>query len=1024
MLTLSELRTVQFYQWDERCRGWYLYERAVDLEPPFEPFGIRYPEQRYVDDGKVPSLFQKAASLLKGMMGKAETTVEPEPVFAELAPYYTEQGAPLRAIRISLPKGSGFSSLPMEQLLFMLSMAAYQISFEIHADSERIAIYIVCREPDYRHVSKHLRAYIPTAILTDEPEAPKSFLSDDASGYIIDFGLAEEFMRPISIGKPNDTDSYVNLFAILNHLEEGEKAVYQVLFQGAFNPWATEILRSVSDGKNGSFFEDAPEMVPLAKEKVATPLCGVAVRVYGRGENTYASQQLANSLAQAVSSFTRSPYNSLVGLPVGNDMGDALTEDMYFRESHRLGMLLNCKELATLVHLPKAEVISGKLAADGRKTKAAPKIAIGNPFALGLNIHQGKEMPVTVNTEHRLRHMHVIGATGTGKSTFLLNCIVQDINMGTGVAVLDPHGDLIESILEWMPAHRLQDVVVIDPADGEYPVAFNILSAHSEIEKNILSSDLVAVFRRLSTSWGDQMNSVFANAILAFLESDNGGTLIDLRRFLIEKGFRDEFLTTVSDPSIRYYWQKEFPLLKSGSIGPILTRLDSFLRPKLIRNMVAQPKGLDFEDFLDNSKIVLVKLSQGLIGTENSYLLGTFVVAKLHQAALARQAKARETRRPYYVYIDEFQHFITPSMASILSGARKYGLGLILAHQDMQQLLKEDSELASSVTANSGIKVAFRLGDTDAKRFEQLFSGFDSSDLQNLETGQAVVRIERPEWDCSLSIEPLPKIEAIIARQNREAVLASSRAMYGTPKEEIEEALANATKEEQPKARKANAILIQATEHTKEEVAQEEAPVIVTTSPPAPKPVANSDIAEAGERYKKSVDEQEKQREHIYLQQLVKKLAEQRGFKAVIEEPLEDGGRVDVSLSKEGLRIACEISVTNTATYETKNIQKCFRAGYGFVFVISSTDSHLEAIRAIASKEFIESNMTCIRFLKPEMLGPMLDSLLPKEDVPEQRIKGYRVNVRYTEASQPSEAGKTIAETIMKNSRDRSSPIT
>ncbi len=248
--------------------------------------------------------------------------------------------------------------------------------------------------------------------------------------------------------------------------------------------------------------------------------------------------------------------------------------------------------------------------------------------------------------------------------------------------------------------------------------------------------------------------------------------------------------------------------------------------------------------------------------------------------------------------------------------------------------------------------------------------------------------------------------------------------MYGTPKDEVEKALASVTQEEPPKARKADAPVIQAVKSPKEETAEKEAPIANTVPTPPLKPVSDNDIAEAGEKYKKAVEEQEKQREHVYLQQLVKKLAEQRGFKAVIEEALQDGGRVDLSLSKEGLLIACEISVTNTAAYEARNIQKCFRAGYGFVFVISSSETHLQAIRSIALNEMPESDMVHTRFLQPEMLGQMLDSFLPKEDVPEQRIKGYRVNVRYGTTSQPNETGKTIAETIVKNSRNRNLPKT
>ena len=216
---------------------------------------------------------------------------------------------------------------------------------------------------------------------------------------------------------------------------------------------------------------------------------------------------------------------------------------------------------------------------------------------------------MTLGPEQRVRHTYVIGASGTGKSTLLLNLIVQDIQHGNGVGVLDPHGDLIDQILALVPEERAADVVLLDPSDEEYPVGFNILSAHSELEKNLLASDLVGVFRRLSASWGDQMSSVLANAILAFLESDRSGTLADLRRFLVEGDFRQAFLQTVRDPEVVYYWQKEFPLLTGKPQGPILTRLDTFRRPKLIRHMISQKENrLDFGAIMNEGKIFLAKI--------------------------------------------------------------------------------------------------------------------------------------------------------------------------------------------------------------------------------------------------------------------------------------------------------------------------------------------------------------------------------------------------------------------------------
>jgi hypothetical protein len=273
-------------------------------------------------------------------------------------------------------------------------------------------------------------------------------------------------------------------------------------------------------------------------------------------------------------------------------------------------MLLNTEELATFVHVPDEGAIAGALSHIHLKTRELPADLRSHAHVLGLNSHQGIDQKATVSSEQRFTHMHVIGATGTGKSTFLLNNIVQDIRNGNGLAVLDPHGDLIEAALKYIPKHRLKDVILIDPSDPEYSVGFNILKATSELEKEVLSSDLVSVFQRFSTSWGDQMTSVLANAILAFLESSEGGTLGDVRRFLLEPAYRASVLKTVSDQSILYYWKEQFPVIKTNSIGSILTRLDSFLRPKAIRHMLTQKEGINFSDILNSQKILLVKLSQ------------------------------------------------------------------------------------------------------------------------------------------------------------------------------------------------------------------------------------------------------------------------------------------------------------------------------------------------------------------------------------------------------------------------------
>ncbi len=505
------------------------------------------------------------------------------------------------------------------------------------------------------------------------------------------------------------------------------------------------------------------------------PLYAAVVRIAVKSQSYEGAVAIARDLAGSLRVFAHPQGNALI--PLNNDDYPFYdhVEDVLRRQSRRSGMLLNSDELIGFVHFPSSAVRSQALERDTGKTKVAPAIARNSKgMLLGTNVHFGESTPVRLTPEQRVQHMHVIGASGTGKSTLLFNLIRQNIENGEGVAVLDPHGDLVEQILGIIPPGRTNDVVLIDPSDEQYSVGFNILSAHSDLEKNLLASDLISVFQRLSTSWGDQMGIVLQNAILAFLESDQSGTLADLRRFLIEPVFRERFLTTVRDPDIVYYWRKSFAQLSGNkSIGPVLTRLETFLAPKPIRYMVTQRENrLDFGDIMDSGKIFLAKLPHGQMGKENAFLLGSLLVAKFQQLAMGRQAQRIESRRPFYLYIDEFQNFITPSMAEILSGARKYRLGLVLAHQELHHL-DRDRDVASAVLSNPYTRIVFRVGDGDAKKFAEGFSFFEAKDLQNLETGQAICRVERANGDFNLSVS-MPELPsgAEAAERRKEVITA------------------------------------------------------------------------------------------------------------------------------------------------------------------------------------------------------------------------------------------------------------
>ncbi len=999
--TLSERLTSQFYDWERLGRGWYVFDTPVELEPVFIPFfGHFAPPSPVIDDGKRHTVLSYLSqSVRNALTPKAHTPEEPQIEYEPLA-YRFESEKPLNSFSISLPDEEKLRPNEIVQFLVMLSYTQAHISFEIFATAQTIRLQFVCRESDSLHIESQVKAYFPKCIIHDQSGTLTHIIQENLYTYVSDYGLKDEFTRPIAMSERFDVDPLTGLFGILEHLREDERAVIQVLFKGTVNPWAESMMRSVTSSKGDSFFMDAPEMPKLAQEKTSSPLFGVVIRAVGQSTTLDKAYSVLDRIGRTLVQSSNSTTNTLIPLMSNTYDFQEYLEDIVWRRSRRVGMILNAQELATFVHYPFA-IASKKLERDLQKTKVAPAIADRNDFLLGINKHQGFEKYATLSATQRLKHMHVIGATGTGKSTMLQSCIYQDIAMGNGIAVLDPHGDLIESILPYIPKNRYNDVIIIDPADSAFPVGFNILTAHSDVEKEILASDLVAVFRRLSSSFGDQMHSVLANAILAFLESTDGGSLIDLRRFLIEKQFRDNFLKTVTDPNIVYYWQKEYPLLKSSSIGPILTRLDSFLRPKVIRNMVAQRKSLDFENILDSQKILFIKLSQGLIGTENSYLLGTFFVSKIYQAAMARQLQAKANRKDFFLYIDEFQNFITPSMSSILSGTRKYGLGCILAHQDMIQLQKQDTELASAVISNAGTRVCFRLGDIDAKRFEDGFSYFEAQDLQNLGVGQAIVRIERPEYDFNISTLELK--EPDLEKGAREAVIVISREQYGTPREEVEKTLEYLRGEQQQEEIRQPVEEIKAAEPLKKQP-----PITVTE-----KPATVIEVPILDEKQKeKTVENLVRQKElsqHRYMQTLIKRMAEARGYKALIEETTPDGqGRVDVSLEKNGKRIACEIGVTTSKEWEVHNIEKCLVAGYEVVIALAVDKKAAELMQRELSQKLDPHFRSRVFVMEADMLFQYLDQEAAKEATTETKMKGYRVKVEY----------EAVSEDLMKQKKD------
>lgn len=346
--------------------------------------------------------------------------------------------------------------------------------------------------------------------------------------------------------------------------------------------------------------------------------------------------------------------------------------------------------------------------------------------------------------DDRRRHMYIVGKTGMGKSTLLLNCIVQDVQRGNGVAVLDPHGDLVERVLDFIPPRRINETIYFNPADTDYPIAFNPLYHKDPSQRHLVASGMIQVFKKIWVdSWGPRLEYVLRNAILALLENP-GNTLLGIPRLLTDSLFRKRIIKGIKDPVVRHFWAVEFEqypkVFRTETISPIQNKVGQFLSTPMVRNIVGQTKTkFDLSDVLDSGKILLMNLSKGKIGEDNSSLLGSLMISQIYLAAVKRANLPEEKRKDFYLYIDELQSFATDEFSSILSEARKYRLCVIAANQFVSQLPKT---LTSALLGNVGTIVAFNCGSEDAETIACEFRPtFNMCDL-----------LELPKHNCYLKV--------------------------------------------------------------------------------------------------------------------------------------------------------------------------------------------------------------------------------------------------------------------------------
>lgn len=404
---------------------------------------------------------------------------------------------------------------------------------------------------------------------------------------------------------------------------------------------------------------------------------------------------------------------------------------------------------------------------------------------------RNQERVFGIKMDDRRRHMYVIGKTGMGKTNLLENLVIQDIQKGHGVAFIDPHGDTAEKLIKAIPANRINDVIYFNPADQDFPIAFNVMEKVGPEYRHLVASGLVGVFKKIwADSWGPRLEYILRNAILALLEYP-GSTLLGVTRILVDKSYRERVVEKVTDPVVKAFWVDEFSKwndrVLQEVISPIQNKVGQFLSSALIRNIVGQTtSSFDVRDAMDNRKILIMNLSKGRIGEDNSALLGAMMITKIQLAAMGRVDMPEEDRADFYLYVDEFQNFATESFANILSEARKYHLSLILANQYVTQI---DEKVRDAIFGNAGTIMSFRVGATDAEFLEKEFDPvFLMNDIVNLPKYHIYLKlmIDGIAGDAFSAVS-LPPIRLDQTEANADKVIQVSRERYASDKEEVED---------------------------------------------------------------------------------------------------------------------------------------------------------------------------------------------------------------------------------------------
>ncbi len=603
-------------------------------------------------------------------------------------------------------------------------------------------------------------------------------------------------------------DSYIKHFTkAINNLHKGmspKEALKEESILGDIGKGFKDFLGSSKKKDDEEKKKNEPKpiderTIESVTTKAAHPIIEANIRLIVSAKTEARALGVLADLEATFKQFESAAGNSLAFKRIKGAAGKSLVHNFTFRLfSDDAVMPLNLRELATIFHLPSGNVDSSRELKRSTTTRTPAPVGLPTDgVVLGVNRYRGIETKIHYAPEDRLRHLYVIGQTGTGKTTLLKNMIIQDIKNGEGVCMIDPHGTDIIEVLANIPPERAQDVIYFDPSNTERPMALNMLEydVTKPEQKTFVVNELFSIFQKLygsvPESMGPMFEQYFRNATMLVIEDpETGNTLFDVSRVLSDKDYRTLKLSRCKNPVVVQFWRDVAE--KAGGEGAlanivpyITSKFDVFLANDIMRPIVVQPKStFDFREIMDGRKILLVNLAKGRLGDINANLLGLIIVGKILMAALSRvDSVGTRGMPPFYLYIDEFQNVTTDSIATILSEARKYKLSLTVAHQFIKQL---DEKIKDAVFGNVGSLAAFRIGSDDAEYLEKQFAPvFTAQDLMNIDNrvaGLKVLNGGRPERPFTL--ETLPPSEG--SRETAERLMQMSFARYGRPKADVE----------------------------------------------------------------------------------------------------------------------------------------------------------------------------------------------------------------------------------------------